>query len=439
MVAGKFAKRYKALIDSQCLMKRTPVRVCIHRGSNQIGGSCVEVESLGQRLLIDLGLPLDAEENSTRYLPNIVGLNGSDSSLLGILISHPHLDHFGLLAHVSPKIPVGMGPAARRILTVAAPFLPGNLPTPAKGWNFKSGQSFDVGPFSITPFLVDHAAYDAYALLIESEGKRLFYSGDLRIHGRKAVLVEHLIENPPEDIDVLLLEGTSLGRLKEDQQFPTEADIETQLVHAFSTTEGLALVHTSAQNIDRVVSIMRACKRTGRRLIIDLYAAAILEATGNPNIPQSNWPDVALFIPQVQRVQIKENAWFDLLKHHSSNRIFIENLQETPNKSVLLFRPLYCRDLERGNCLKGTAYIYSQWEGYWEQDSYQKLKEWLERKAIQKISIHTSGHASPTDLKRIVQAINPRRVVPIHTFFPERYSELFPNVQFHNDGEWWAV
>ena len=99
------------------------MRVCIHRGSKQIGGSCVEVESIGQRLLIDLGLPLDAEKNSIQYLPDIVGLDGSDPSLLGIFISHHHLDHFGLLTHISPKIPVGMGSAARRILTAATPFL----------------------------------------------------------------------------------------------------------------------------------------------------------------------------------------------------------------------------------------------------------------------------------------------------------------------------
>ena len=238
------------------------------------------------------------KKNSSQYLPEISGLDGNDPSLLGILISHPHLDHFGLLTHISPMIPVGMGPAARRILTAAAPFLPGNWPVSSQGWYYKSEQSFEVNPFRITPFLVDHSAYDAYALLIESDGKRLFYSGDLRALGRKGVLFEHLVAYPPTNIDALLLEGSSLGRLNDDQQFPTEADIETQLVEAFSATEGLALVHTSAQNIDRVVSILRACKRTGRKLIIDLYTAAILEATGNLHIPQSNWPEVALFIPK---------------------------------------------------------------------------------------------------------------------------------------------
>ena len=147
-----------------------------------------------------------------KYLPDIVGLDGSDPSLLGIFISHPHLDHFGLLAHISPKIPVGMGPAARRILTAAAPFLPGNWPIPAKGWDYQSGQSFEVGSFRITPFLVDHAAYDAYALLIESGGKRLFYSGDLRTHGRKAVLVERLIANPPRGYRCATFRGIFTGK-----------------------------------------------------------------------------------------------------------------------------------------------------------------------------------------------------------------------------------
>ena len=415
------------------------MRVCIHRGSKQIGGSCVEVESRGQRILIDLGLPLDADENRSQYLPKVDGLDGTDPTLLGVLISHPHLDHFGLLAHISPNIPVGMGPAARRILEAAAPFLPGNWPTPAKGWNYQSGQCFDIGPFRITPFLVDHSAYDAYALLIESDGKSIFYSGDFRAHGRKAALFDRLVANPPANIDVLLLEGSSIGRIDDDQQFSSESDIEAEFVQVFSAAKGLALVQTSGQNIDRIVSIMRASKRTGRKLVLDLYTAAILEATDNQNIPQSDWPEVALFIPQAQRIQIKKNAWFDLLKRHTANRIYIKHLQEAPRESTLLFRPLHSTDLERGECLDGAVYIYSQWEGYWERGFYDGVKDWLEKHAIPKISIHTSGHASPVDLKQLAAAMNPRKVVPIHSFAPERYSGLFSNVQSYNDGEWWEV
>ena len=413
--------------------------ICIHRGSKQIGGNCVEVRNSNKRLLIDFGLPLDAKEKFDQYLPKIRGLDGSDPTLLGILISHPHLDHFGLLAHVSPEIPVGMGAAARRILEAVSPFLPGNWSTPTKGWNYQSEQSFDIGPFRVTPFLVDHSAYDAYAILIQSGGKSIFYSGDFRAHGRKAALFKRLVANPSTNIDVLLLEGSSIGRLSNDQQFPNENDIETQLVQVFSATEGLALVHTSAQNIDRIVTILRASKRTGRKLVIDLYTAAILEATGNENIPKSDWPDVALYVPQAQRIQIKKNAWFDLLNRHATNRIYIEHFQQAPRKSTLLFRPLHQFDLERGECLEGATYIYSLWDGYWERGDYNIVRNWLERHSIPRHSIHTSGHASIVDLKKIVTALNPHRVVPIHSFMPECYKELFPDVVQYNDGEWWEI
>ncbi len=411
------------------------MKLCIHRGAKEIGGSCVELESQGKRLILDFGLPLDAEDEHEQYLPDVSGLDGSDPSLLGILISHPHQDHFGLLSLISPDIPIGMGAAARRILTAAAPFMQDFWPVPAQGWDFESEKPFDIGPFRITPYLVDHSAYDSYSLLIESEGKRIFYSGDFRAHGRKAALFERLIANPPKNVDALLLEGSSIGRINDDQDFATESDIENQLIETMNQTQGLALVHSSAQNIDRLVSIMRASKRTGRKLVIDLYTAAILEATGNPNLPQSSWPDLAVYIPHRQRVYIKNNKWFDLLKRHSANRIFIEKLSETPEKSTLLFRPLHQKDLERTDCLAGATYIYSQWEGYWERDSFGSTKEWLAKHSIPKTSIHTSGHAGPKDLKRLVAALNPRKVIPIHSFMPERYIELFPNVEMCNDGE----
>jgi len=415
------------------------MQVCIHRGAKEIGGSCVEVISQGKRLIIDMGLPLDAEKNDKKYLPNIPGLDGTDNSLLAVLISHPHLDHFGLLAHISHRIPVIMGKDARRILTQASPFLPGLWPIPANGMDLRSEVPLHVGSFKITPFLIDHSGYDAYSILIEADGKRLFYSGDFRAHGRKASLTERLMTHPPKNIDVLLLEGSSLGRLDINESFLSETDIEQQLSDVFAQAKGLALVHTSSQNIDRIVSIFRACRKNGKTLVIDLYTAVILEATGNMNIPQSNWPDIALLIPQSQRVQILNNQWFDKLKKHSRNRIFIERLQEISTQSVLLFRPLHMGELEKAGLLKEAVYIYSQYKGYWEEDSYAYLRDWVLKHQIPKINIHTSGHASPVDLKRYADALQPTKIVPIHTFKPESYNQLYNNVELYADGKFWEV
>ena len=59
--------------------------------------------------------------------------------------------------------------------------------------SFGGWSTLDVGPFRITPFLIDHSAFDSYALEIQSDGKRCFYSGDPRGHGRKAALFERLL------------------------------------------------------------------------------------------------------------------------------------------------------------------------------------------------------------------------------------------------------
>ena len=77
------------------------MNVRIHRGAHEIGGSCVEVEYLGSRIVLDVGKPLWAGWDQFVPLPEVPGLaDGSDPSLAGVLISHPHLDHYGLIDQV---------------------------------------------------------------------------------------------------------------------------------------------------------------------------------------------------------------------------------------------------------------------------------------------------------------------------------------------------
>lgn len=328
--------------------------------------------------------------------------------------------------------------AARRIIEAAAPFTGQPLPSLA-GFDLQHRTPIQIGPFQITPYLVDHSAYDAYGLLVEAGGKRLFYSGDFRGHGRKGRLFEAFLQQPPSNIDVLLMEGTTLSRLEENDAFPPEEALEQQMLEQIRETSGLVMVYASAQNIDRVVTLYRASKKAGRTLLIDLYTAAILEATGNDNIPQSFWPGVALFTPERQRRQIVRLQAFDLLKRHAKQRVYREGLQQLASNAVLLFRPLHMEDLVAAQVLEGAGFIYSQWSGYLAEESSQKWLNWLQDAGIEMQQIHTSGHASPADLQRFARALNPARLVPIHSFAPEKYPQQFDNVQFRQDGEWWDV
>ena len=60
------------------------MRIRIHRGTKEIGGTCIEVEAQGKRIALDVGLPLDApDEGHERLLPMVPGFREPDGSLLG--------------------------------------------------------------------------------------------------------------------------------------------------------------------------------------------------------------------------------------------------------------------------------------------------------------------------------------------------------------------
>ena len=79
------------------------------------------------------------------------------------------------------------------------------------------------------------------------------------------------------------------------------------------------------------------------------------------------------------------------------------------------------------------------WEGYWTSNSLSTVREWINKYSIPMVRIHTSGHSSVADLKRFAESMRPGIIVPIHTFEPKRYAELFDNVKLYSDGECWTV
>lgn len=414
------------------------MRIRIHRGTREIGGTCIELESEGSRILLDLGLPLNAADLASTPLPDIDGLIRGGANLRAIVLSHGHRDHWGLVPKASRDIPLVMGEATERILRAAADFVPDAIALNASQY-LAHGKRIEIGPFSIIPRLVDHSGFDAYAMEIEAGGRRLFYSGDLRAHGRKAKLFEALIHDPPRNIDIMLMEGSSLGRLDEEGTFPTEQALEEIFVERFRDTRGMALVACSAQNIDRVVTVYRAGMRTGRTLIVDAYAAEVLKATGHDSIPRpvAGWSNLAVFIPQRQRVQLKAKGIASLVDGYRAFRLWPEQLAEHASRSVMLFRGWMMRDLEAAGALSGARLFWSQWDGYLGVGTAGgALKSDCETRGIPFEVIHTSGHASPGDLKRLAAAVAPRRLIPIHTFERDRFPMLFANVFVADDGQW---
>ncbi len=427
------------------------MKLIIHRGTKEIGGSCVELRSEKTRIIIDLGMPLVNAQNEpfdskllegksipelidSRVLPKVSGLYaGEEKGVDAVLISHPHQDHYGLLRYINPEIPVYMSRGARALIEASDIF----IPTKANLRNvitFKMWELFIINDLVITPWLVDHSGFDAAAFLIEGEGKRILYSGDFRGHGRKRILFENMISHPIKGIDYLLLEGSMLGR--GENQYQDERAVEDKMVSMFGDKQNIAFVFCSSQNIDRIVSVYRAVKRTRQTLVIDLYTAYILDRLKDisDKLPQYWWPDIRVFYFWGHRKILKDNGLGSFVGKCVSSRIYKEEISRCKRNVVMIskYNPAFMKLIGYLGDLTGALGIYSMWEGYLEQSDFRKP---LQRQGIEFETIHTSGHAPERDLERLVKAFNPKCVVPIHTFQPQTYPSLFPNVHILNDGE----
>lgn len=419
-------------------------KLCIHRGAGEIGGSCVEIQSAGgERIILDVGMPLIDEKPSASLLPKVPGLREGHPAIKGILISHMHADHYGLLHYAHESIPVFMSRFNRDALAFASDFVPNTVPCP-RARLISTNKRFRVGAcFTVTPCLMNHSAYGGFSFLIEVDGRRILYSGDFRGHGRKDSLGV-FCKNPPANISTLLLEGTTLSRAS-NERFRTEQEIETDFAGVFRTAgDSLPTVICSGQNIDRLVTVAKAARKAGKRLVLDFYTAEIVKLTKHFSIVPYFEKNTDVYLPWSQKrklIQKQEKQLFERIEAFKPRRLY--DLNEIPAgdfpKYVFQLSGATLRDLSRLKTRINFARpVYSLWEGYW-NDPGKMLpqKEFLKKHGFAgPIFIHTSGHASREDLERYAKAANAAQIIPIHTKVPEQYKAIFPTTRLLKNGEW---
>jgi ribonuclease J len=426
----------------------------IHRGSRQIGGSCVELRSAcGDRIMLDVGMPLTRPDGGEwprgtmarpgeelrreKVLPDIDGLYaGSTPGVSALVLSHAHLDHYGLAHHVHPDIPVYGSRGTIEMLRASKLFIP-DAAIPATLRELPNAGTVSIGSFSVRGIPVDHAAPDSRALLVEADGLRLLYSGDLRAHGRQ----RHLFHDLPEaagPIDVLVLEGTTVGQLQGSHGLEDEMGVEVRLTELLRNDGGLVIVIASGQNIDRAISVYNAALAAGRELVIDPYQAYILMMLRDvrPDAPQFDWLSVRVKFIRDHVARLKDAGFWDLAcKMSRAGKVTAEQLAANPRGFVYLARSsgatvALLRYLAR---TARPTVVWSQWSGYLKKDG--PVKRFCDETGIVPYPIHSGGHAHPGDLAVLARRLHAKAVVPIHTEAASRFADFISNVREVDDGE----
>ena len=175
------------------------MNIVIYRGTREIGGTLIELQSKNSRILIDAGYPLflnnkpidDAVVSFGHerllmlgVLPMIKGLYAWDAPMFdAVIISHAHIDHYGLLKYINPAIPVYLSSGTRKIIEISQRFKLID-PISLTSFDFKMYEPFHIKDFKVMPYLMDHSAFDAAAFEISDHEKTVIYTGDFRGHGQ---------------------------------------------------------------------------------------------------------------------------------------------------------------------------------------------------------------------------------------------------------------
>ena len=388
------------------------VDVIIHRGQNQIGGNIIEIASSSARILLDVGLELDTED---LVLPPIDGLF-DHASFDAVFISHYHGDHLGLAYYIDKDIPLYIGESSYHIVATADAYKRCSTISPA-GF-LRHQEPITIKDIRIPPYLCHHSAFDSYMLLCECDGKSILYTGDFRSNGRKSF--GRLLDALPQKVDKLICEGTTLSRPSSAPL--TEAQLEEQAVALFGATQGPIFVLQSSTNIDRIVTMYRAAKRSGRVFLEELYMAEIASAVGG-SIPSPAFSDVYAFITNPSR--------YELLTKYK-NRIGKERIATAP--FVMCVRSSmrkYLESLSELVSFEDGLLVYSMWEGYKKQPQMQDFLAACVSKGLSLCSLHTTGHADAETIRKLIEYTNPTEIIPIHTESPEWFLN-FQNTEEEN-------
>lgn len=418
------------------VLKDKKTKITFHNGILTIGGTIIEIAYEDSHIFFDFGSeynpkaevqPKDLQglldENLVPYLNNmfdpripLVGYTSKEDKFKNkaVFLSHVHLDHSKIINYLNPQIPLYTLEGTKSLLNtlnINDDFLfPLYEKNEGKNTREITGVSenevVNVGDIKIKVMPVDHDAYGACGLLIETPDLVISYTGDIRLHGyRKDATLNFCKES--EKCDVLLIEGVSVSFQDFDEETrDDEISNEPQLIERLNEivknnpTKQITFNYYIS-NIERILNII---KTNPRKVVLDAYYSYVLkEATGY------------------------QSYYYNLdNKEYGLDKIYEIDFEKLLDDTGEFFWQLDLNALKHMDKLKSDGiYIHSNAVPLGDFDpNYNPFVESFKEHNIEFVKLACSGHAHPNDLIKIINLIKPKLLIPIHSYRPERlYNE----------------
>lgn len=301
----------------------------------------------------------------------------------------------------------------------------------------------DIGAcsFNLLCYPLDHSIPGACAWGIQTSSGWLIYSGDLRLHGKRASLSESFMQEAGRlRPRALILEGTNVDR----RTNVSEQEVYENGLEAIGDARGLVIADFPARDVDRLLTFLQIARDTKRKLAVLPKDAYLLKTM---RILESEIPDIAeesaIALYQETTASKTPAQWLKkTYEEYSSKVVLAKDVASNQSDFILCFSFWDLNELPSIQPRPGSLYVFSSSEPHNEEQQmdFWRLHHWLKHFGLrgfglplqrngkweipeEEKGLHASGHACGPDLLRIAREIRPETLIPVHSEKPEFYTD----------------
>lgn len=374
-------------------------------GLGEIGKNMMAYEFGRDIIVIDAGVMFPEERmlGVDMVLPDITYLEQRKDRIRAILITHGHLDHIGGLPFLWPRLGASIYGSQ-----LAMGFVDGQM----QEYGLKPrlvvvnpGDRLRFGSFTVEFFHLTHSIPGALGLAIETPIGLFVHTTDYKFDhtpiNDQPIDEKKIAAIGARGVMALLSESTNV---EEDGFEPSEATISDALDGIFRQTRGRLIFASFSSNINRIQQVIDFAAKHHRKV-------AISGRSLEKNI------DIAM---RLGYLKIPQGVLSDIrhINHLPDHQVVILSTGSQGEEYSALVR-MSSGEHRQIKIRKGDTVLVSASEIPGNESAIHEMIDNLYRQGAKVISgeqfdVHVSGHGNKEDLKRMIELIKPKYLIPIH-------------------------